>query len=203
MTDSKGKLIVLYGINNIGKTTQTNLLVDRLLASGKEASRAKAPLYNMKPSGPMINEYLREDNPQKLSPREAQMLYAFNRIQYQEELLKKLEGGEWIVFEDYWATSVAWGGAAGVPIDFLIELNSCIHPPNLNILMTGNRFLSGVEVKHKHERNKVLIEKAEKIFKEMGEKYRWPEVNANQSIEAVHEDIWKIVEEGLILTPVV
>ena len=92
MTDSKGKLIVLYGINNIGKTTQTNLLVDRLLASGKEASRAKAPLYNMKPSGPMINEYLREDNPQKLSPREAQMLYAFNRIQYQEELLKKLEG---------------------------------------------------------------------------------------------------------------
>lgn len=203
MQDTRGKLIVLYGINNIGKSTQTSLLVSRLNEAGKKAFAMKAPIYDLAPSGPMINDYLRNGNPKQFSGREAQMLYAFNRIQYQNELLARLSCGEWIVFEDYWATSVAWGGASGVETDFLIELNSCIHQANLNILMTGERFLSGVETKHKHERNKDLVEKAEKIFLEMGKRYDWPKVNANQAIEAVHADIWKIVEKELILAPVI
>ncbi|MEK7187676.1 MAG: hypothetical protein AAB691_02420 [Patescibacteria group bacterium] len=203
MSGYSGKLIVLYGVNNIGKTTQTALLVSRLKEAGKNAFSMKAPLYDLKPSGPMINEYLREGNPHELVPREAQILYAMNRVQYESELVNRLEQGEWIVFEDYWATSAAWGGASGVSLDFLIQLNEYMYPPDLNILMAGTRFLSSVEEKHKHERNTELADKAVSIFESLAKQYSWPVVSANQSIEQVHEDIWQIIVNRFKLDGVV
>ena len=114
-----GKLIVLYGINNIGKTTQAQLLVNRLQAAGYLASYLKYPLYELRPSGPLLNDYLRAGNPWKLSAREAQIIYALNRFQYQEELERELASGQWIVAEDYVGTGLAWGWGAGVDLDFL------------------------------------------------------------------------------------
>jgi len=36
----KGKLIVLYGINNLGKTTQAELLVEKIKSNGKKTAEA-------------------------------------------------------------------------------------------------------------------------------------------------------------------
>lgn len=54
-----GKLIALYGINNIGKSTQTNLLVQHLLSSGRRVEYVKYPIYDLDPTGKMLNEILR------------------------------------------------------------------------------------------------------------------------------------------------
>ena len=48
----KGKLIVLYGINNLWKTTQVHLLIDRLRAKGLQAEYLKYPIYDLAPSWP-------------------------------------------------------------------------------------------------------------------------------------------------------
>jgi len=49
-----GRMIALYGINGIGKTTQAELLVRFLQSQGKQASRLKIPVYDLEPEGPFI-----------------------------------------------------------------------------------------------------------------------------------------------------
>ncbi|MFH1375542.1 MAG: hypothetical protein ABIH35_02625 [Patescibacteria group bacterium] len=54
-----GKFIALYGINNIGKSTQTSFLVQRLVNSGVRVEYIKYPIYDLDPTGKKLNEILR------------------------------------------------------------------------------------------------------------------------------------------------
>ena len=108
-----GKLIVLYGINNLGKSTQAKKLVERMNAEGYRAQYLKYPIYDLTPSGTMLNAYLREGNPHQLSPREAQLIYVLNRTQTEPVIKKKLKEGIHIVAEDYIGTGLAWGIGGG------------------------------------------------------------------------------------------
>lgn len=55
----RGKFIAVYGINNIGKSTQTSLLVQKLIGRGIRVEYYKYPLYDLDPTGKMLNEILR------------------------------------------------------------------------------------------------------------------------------------------------
>lgn len=54
-----GKFIAIYGINNIGKSTQTSLLVQKLVSVGVTVEYVKYPIYDLDPTGKMLNEILR------------------------------------------------------------------------------------------------------------------------------------------------
>ena len=71
-----GLFIVIYGINNIGKSTQATMLADALTASGLKAEYLKYPIYDLSPTGPQINEILRSGKKQEISEEEFQALYA-------------------------------------------------------------------------------------------------------------------------------
>jgi thymidylate kinase len=43
----KGKFIVLYGINNLGKTTQAKLLVEKFQKEGLKAEYMKYAVYSL------------------------------------------------------------------------------------------------------------------------------------------------------------
>jgi hypothetical protein len=66
-------------------------LIDRLKSLGLHAEYLKYAIYDLLPSGPLLNEYLRKGNPHDLSPREFQLLQVLNRTQYQPLLQEKLE----------------------------------------------------------------------------------------------------------------
>ena len=89
----KGKFIVVYGMNNIGKTTATGSLVDYLNNYGIKAEYLKYPIYDLEPTGSRINAYLRKGNPEHLTPFRAQEIYAQNRRDYQSKLEETLERG--------------------------------------------------------------------------------------------------------------
>jgi thymidylate kinase len=55
----QGKFIAIYGINNIGKSTQTSLLVQQLLKNNIRVEFIKYPIYNLNPTGKKLNEILR------------------------------------------------------------------------------------------------------------------------------------------------
>lgn len=189
----KGKFIVLYGVNNLGKTTQAKLLVQKLNSTGQgRAKYLKYPIYDLAPSGQILNEYLRKGNPYRFTPREAQMLYAFNRCQYEPVLKADLEEGINVVAEDYWGTGAAWGMGAGVETDFMLKLNGNFLKEDLAILFVGQRFASGIEAKHLHETDTGLTRKVEVAHNELAKQFSWKIVDSNQSIEKVSEDIWKL-----------
>ena len=193
----RGKFIVIYGINNLGKSTQVRLLVDKLLAEGRKAKFLKVPTYSTEPSGTMLNEYLREGNPYGLTPREAQILYAFNRSQFEPELVGELESGCDVVAEDYWGTGVAWGIGAGVDKDFLLRVNKACLREDLALLFVGKRFTAGLEAGHLHENNERLVGIVDQAHRDLAKEFGWKTINANQSIEAVAKDVWGEVKKLL------
>lgn len=190
-----GTLIVFYGINNLGKSTQAKLLAQKLHANGHIAEYLKYPVYDTAPSGPLLNGYLREGNPWQLTAKEAQIMYAFNRAQYQAELKSKLDSGVIVVAEDYWGTGVAWGAGAGVDMDFLLELNKHFIREDLALLFEGKRFSSGFEKDHLHETNDELTQKVDKVHHELAEKFNWKIIDANQTIEEVSSKVWEEVQK--------
>jgi len=190
-----GKLIALYGINNLGKSTQVALLVERAMRElGLRVRPRKYPLYDLEPTGPLINEYLRKKNPRGLTPRDFQIIQTLNRLESDARLRQGLGFGDIIVAEDYWGTGVAWGVGAGVDQDFLIGLNASLAKEDLAILMDGERFLKAREKNHAHEENDELTERVRRAHIELAEMFGWHIVNTNQPIEEVHKEIWLLVK---------
>ncbi len=189
----RGIFVVIYGVNNLGKTTQAKLLVNRLKKSGYRSEYLKYPLYDFKPTGPMINRYLRKNNPDNFSPREAQLIFALNRSQFQSRLLDKLNKGINIIAEDYVSTGMAWGICAGVEKKFLKSINGRLLKENLAFLFIGRRFTEGQEHNHRHESDKNLINRVGKILANLGRESGWIKINANLNKRKVHEQIWKKV----------
>ena len=196
--ETKGKMVTIYGVNGIGKTTQVELLVRYLQSQGKQASRLKYPVYDLEPEGPFIYKYLRDSefrNEHELSTDELQVKYAENRRRYEPELRKRLDVGEWIVAEDYTGTGIAWGLTWGANLEYLEDINKDLHQPDLSILMHGERFDTAIEVGHRNETNADRIKICRNFHLLLGERYRWKPVNANQDIESVARDIEKLVDE--------
>jgi len=195
----RGKFIVLYGTNNLGKSVQVKLLAKRIqifrTVTGTECrvpQCVKYPLYDLEPSGPMINAYLRAGNPQGLTPREAQILYAMNRVHF-EFGLKYLLGSGDVIAEDYRGTGIAWGMGFGVSKDFLLELNRHLFPEDISILLDGERFVAGIEKDHAHENSDAIMRRVREIHRELASEFGWKVVDANQPEEEVHENIWDLV----------
>lgn len=198
--DSKGKMITLYGINGIGKTTQVELLVKFLVSQGKRASRLKYPVYDLEPEGPFIYKYLRDPEFRKsheLTTEELQQKYADNRKRYEAELRKRLAEGEWIVAEDYTGTGIAWGLTWGADLGYLEEINRDLYQPDLSILMHGERFDTAIEAGHRNETAEERIRICKNFHLLLGERYHWKQVAANQSVEKVSEGINRIVKDIL------
>lgn len=193
----KGKLITIYGINNLGKSTQAKLLVGRINQESSKCEYLKYPLYDLEPSGLILNGYLRNNNPHGLSAREFQIIQILNRTQFQPTLKQKLESGINIVAEDYVATGIAWGVGAGVDIKFLEDLNSHLIKPDLSFYFYGNRFLDSVEENHKHETNNVLTQKVKKAHDVLAKEFGWIKINANQNIQQIRKQIWDIFKEKI------
>lgn len=191
---AKGKFIVLYGINNLGKSTQAKILIEKLNQQGIKAEYLKYPVYGLEPTGPQINQILRGGEAQKITEEELQTLYTQNRRDYEPTLKQKLESGIWIVAEDYTGTGIAWGNTKGASLEFLENLNKDLLKEDLGILFIGERFLEGKEEKHIHESNDELMNRCALTHKMLGERYGWKTINANQPKEKVQEDLWDIID---------
>ena len=189
--------IVLYGINNIGKTTQAELLSKKLSSVGIENEYIKYPIYDLKPSGEVLNNYLRFGNKYNLSARENQLIHTINKTQFESILKQKIKSGITIIAEDYIGTSIAWGTASLAPQDFLQNINSHLIKEDLAILLNGNRFKNSIEKNNKHENDQELINKVQDNFLDLAKQNKWEVIEANKSIQEIHAQIYKKVEKYL------
>lgn len=185
--------IVIYGINNIGKSTQAKKLVDWLKKSTYQAEYLKYPVYNSE-TGQEISGILRSGKKQGMDELAFQTLYYQNRKEFEPELRKKLSQGIIIVAEDYIGTSLAWGSAKGADYDTLKKLNSSLLQEDVAILLDGKRFTNAIEQQHLHESDARLAEQVRRRHLEIGKELNWKKVHANQPVEKVSQDIIAVVK---------
>ena len=193
---NRGKFVVLYGPNNIGKTTQKHLLVGALSSTYHEVTTLKYPLYTCEPTGPRINGILRNPNhPERnMDEFEFQKLCAQNRRDFEPTLIYLLNSNFQIIAEDYVGTSIAWGMTKGAKYEELLKVNQDLIKPDLAILMDGERFNDGKENGHRNEEESTKVwQKNREIHLDLAEKFGWIIVDANQSITEVHQSILQVV----------
>lgn len=194
----KGKLITLYGINNIGKSTQCKILIDNLKKNGYDAVYLKYPIYSLEPTGVYINNVLRNSGGvQKISEDELQMWYTLNRYQYEPDLKELLAEGKIVIAEDYTATGLAWGSAKGASLEWLIEINKYLIKEDLAIYLKGKRNLQAKEANHIHESNDELVETCQFILDNLAVKFKWEKIQVKPSIGETSDEIWSTVEKFL------
>ena len=111
----KGKIIVLEGASDgIGKSTQSDLLEERLQRDGEIVIKHHFPTYN-KIQGELLTKYLKgEFGPIKnQSPYIINSLFAIDRaITWNYELKKEYEKGKTLLFDRYTTSSIIYQGAS-------------------------------------------------------------------------------------------
>lgn len=191
----RGKFIVIYGPNNLGKLEQVKLVAERLRDIGKQAEVLKYPIYDLEPTGPKINAALRKGL--QLTSEELQREFAQNRRDYEPTLVKMLESGIWAIAEDYKGTGISWGVTYGIPLKVMEDINAGLIDEDMAILLDGERFGAGIEREHLHESGERWGQ-AREVHLDLAKRYGWEVVNANYSIERVTSEIWQFFEQKLL-----
>jgi thymidylate kinase len=181
-----GKFIVLYAANNLGKSVQMDLLEKLWIELEKPYVRLKYPIYDLEPTGPLINSVLRQGAP--MSDWELQFNYAQNRHDFQPTLEWYLRSGADVLAEDYVGTGLAWGLTRGVERFDLDVFNFGLRKPDLSILLDGERFSGAIEKGHRYEEGGQWAENR-RLHRELAAEFGWEVVNANASPEAVHREV--------------
>ena len=194
--EGRGKFIVFYGSNNIGKTTQMDLLEKEWQMIGRPYARIKYPIYTS-PTGIILNRELRGPKEERSNlPNEVmQELFAQNRREYEEELDRLLSQGD-VIAEDYLGTGLAWGLTTGVSRELLNEYNAGLREPDICILMDGERKTIGIEKEHRHEAaGENVWETNRRIHQELAAEFGWEIVNADGSEAKIHGEIMEALEK--------
>lgn len=193
----RGRFIVLYGANNLGKSHQLELLKGYLNDLDFKVVKIKYPIYDLEPTGPLINQVLRHGK--KMDELSLQKLYSQNRRDFEPVVNKYLSEGTFLVAEDYTGTGIAWGMVRDVSLETLEDINKDLLKEDLSIILWGERFKDGVEKNHRNETDDQIWEKAQECHLMLAKRYGWDKVYASRSPEEVHRDILKIVNNKLNL----
>ncbi len=185
-----GRLIVVYGVNNLGKSTQLNRLVDSLAEAGQTVERRKYPRYES-PSGQIVNGILRGG--QEATPTQLQQWASLNIWQDQRWIDGQIESGQTVVLEGYWGETLAWGMGGGVPREEINAMILGLRSPELAIVLLGERFTEAREDGHRHEEDDDLTARVQEHHRQLAEEFGWHTVFANGSVDEVHEKILSIV----------
>ncbi len=184
-----GKFIVIYGSNNIGKSTQSEILAQKII----NCTRLKYPIYDLQPTGVLLNQILRypEMLTKTYTETEIQQIYVQNRVDYEPALKNILAEGRNVLAEDYIGTGIAWGLTRGVSLDELEKLNRGLLMPDVSILLDAeHRYIDAIEKNHKNENDQELWVKNRNIYRKLAVHFGWEVVNANQQLEFVTKDIF-------------
>ncbi|HVS79122.1 MAG TPA: hypothetical protein VHD84_02445, partial [Candidatus Saccharimonadales bacterium] len=107
-----GKLIVIEGSDGSGKTTQFNLLAERLKAAGYDVETFNFPRYG-KDSSYFVKQYLngKYGDADQISPYTSSLFYALDRYEAAKDIKKALKNGKLVLIDRYVGSNMAHQGA--------------------------------------------------------------------------------------------
>jgi dTMP kinase len=212
MSNLRGKFIVIEGQGFTGKTTQANLLVEKLKENGIEAISVRHP------GGTEVAEKYRR---QLLEKKEAGILTPDEELEIilkalhslvEDLILPSLESGKWVVLTRFIASTIVYQGyQEGLDKDFIraqAEKASQHLKPDLSILidlpeeeiMRRQSEAHDSEI-HAYNNSDLGILRTRRngfmeVFKDMENAVV---VNSEKPKEEVAEEVWQLVKKRLLL----
>ena len=187
-------LIAIEGLDQSGKATQAQLLRDKLRQDGIRARVVSFPDY-----GTSIGEEIARalQGEREYGPEVMQLLYVANRYERKAELERWLDGGLVVVCDRYVASSVAYGEAQGLDVDWLTQTQRFLPVSDLTILLDIAPELA-VERKAKgrdrYERDLALLGRVRTSYVRQAEQAGWARVDGNRGKADVAAEISSLIE---------
>ncbi|KAH9517754.1 hypothetical protein DERF_008389 [Dermatophagoides farinae] len=185
MSSKRGMIIVLEGLDRVGKTTQAQKLVQSLRNQGKDTELIRFPDRSTM-TGNLINQYLCGQT--KLNDHVIHLLFAANRWEKFDQMLEMVKAG------------VAYTSAKGLDFDWCCSPEKGLIKPDCVLFLTtdinaiSKREDFGQEIYDRKEFQKSVYEAYEKLV----DKNYWNIIDTtNKTIDDVHDEILKVVHNRL------
>ena len=210
----KGKYIVIEGGDATGKTTQAEILANKLNEFGLETLLVEEPGSTI--IGNEIRRIVKNRDLPRL-PMTNIMLFSAGRIELWNEVIKpSLDSGKWVVSARNWYSTLAYQGyGEGVDLDFIESftkeyVSNEYATPSVSFVLTHNSHDEIVERMANRNNNAEndYFENSDNINKlTVDESYRLiaQRVGATAleidglSVDQVHSKIWNVVKKNIII----
>lgn len=210
-----GKLITLEGIDGSGKSTQLRMLAGELRLRGFDV------ITTMEPGGTPLGRRLREaflETEEAVAPRAELLLFAADRSQHIEFLIKPaLEAGKIVISDRFADATVAYQGAGrGFPIETInqiIKIATDGLKPDLtlffDLLIETALARTKKALDETRKNNRMDAEKSDfyrrvraaylKLSEDEPERFRV--IDADRFVEEIHADVVRHVTDFLTRKP--
>lgn len=213
----KGKLVVIDGIDGSGKTTQINLLAQKLTIRAVDFEVISFPRYGNNQYTDQIEKYLKGEK--DFDPLTIAKAYAGDRLLAKPQVEEWLKKGKLVIANRYVSASYAHLGAniaKGKRKAFFKWLDNLEYKTNgipkeyLTIILdvdpkVGQKNALNLNKADIHEHDLRHLEEARKIFLELSKlKPNWVVIDcmkdrAMRSIKDIHQEIIKILKSNFLL----
>ncbi len=208
-TKKKGAFIAFEGIDGSGKSTQIQILSDRLREKGIAFYGTMEPTDS--PIGSLIHQIM--TGRMKADHRVIAALFVADRLDHLlnevNGVSRKIEEGTAVIMDRYCFSSYAYQSVE-VSMDWLIQANaqsSAILRPDMNIFLDTDpdtaleRIAKNRFQKELFEEKSWLVQVRQKYmeaFDKLKNSEQVTVIDGNRTVEAVAEDVWNTVERYFI-----
>lgn len=196
VVDGKGRgaFILFEGVDRCGKTTQANLLVESLKASGHDACFMRFP-DRTTPIGQMINAFLQ--NTTDIEDKCVHLLFSANRWESELKIRERLKAGTTIVCDRYAYSGVAFSASKpGLDVAWCKDPDRGLPAPDKIIFLdisVEDAMKRGQFGQERYEKDDFQRQVRAKFMTLMDEDkasgVQWQLVDANQPIKSIQEEI--------------
>ena len=205
----RGKFITVEGIEGVGKSTNIDVLVERVEAAGFKV------LTTREPGGTPFAEDLREilmNRSDEPVPEIAELLlmFAARSFNVNNVILPALEAGTWVICDRFTDSTRAYqGGGRGIPMETIDRVADWVHGdtwPDLTILLDAPVEI-GMERAGKRSAPDRFEQERHDFFQRVRECYlqiaanepdRIVVLDTTRSLEEVSADIGVLVEQAIL-----
>lgn len=192
-----GRLIAFEGLDQSGKQTQAERLLDALRRAGHRAEFVTFPEYSTD-IGHEIESALRGER--DYQPDTLQLLYIANRFEFKPRIDAWLAAGTMVVCDRYLASSIAYGEAQGVDAAWLSEIQRFLPQPALTLFMDMRPDVSLTRKKadrDKFERDMPLLGRVRDSYLRQSSAPGWQRIDAELDKDAVTAAVTSAVRSRL------
>jgi len=192
----RGLLVAFEGLDQSGKQTQAELLLDRLTSQGRGVQLLSFPDYQTV-IGAEIGRALRGER--EYTADVMQLLYVANRYEFKADILRDKERGTIVVCDRYLASSVAYGEAHGLDGRWLTEIQKYLPQPDITFLLDIAPEVSArrkTADRDKYERDLSLLARVRDSYLQQATQPGWVRLDASRTPERIAEDVWTAVSNN-------
>ncbi len=199
----RGWLIAFEGIDGAGKKTLANFLKDQLTQQGLSVETFRYPDYDS-PWGKIIKQYLNDDL--ELDPVEQFFTYFTDIIKDQPKLEEILAGGDFVIVDRYFASTVAFQTAQGFYLERALAILDLVKPliPDIGFFIevapqTAMQRCKRRTPPDRHERDLALLTAVARQYRHLvydgALAKRWIILDGNKDLNTIKAEMSTLITE--------